>query len=154
MSHEKLKKALRLAREREYIRREGPAELVEPGTYGPGIRWYGGQGYRDPGMEISEPRKQVLAAMGVPYRSTKIPKEAHGVAVVEGVTFKLHRHIPKGRKVSKHRLFAECPVCGKDVPVGRLHQHAVVHGFGDVEGHRRRYERMKARRATETRRSR
>lgn len=31
-----------------------------------------------------------------------------------------------------HRLYVQCPCCGKNVPVGRLHQHARTHVAGRV----------------------
>ena len=74
-------------------------------------------------------RKRVYDALGVNVKGNKIPKQAKGVAEVEGVNFVLHEHTghKSGRKSSMHRLFAICPVCGKDIPAGRMHQHAVVH---------------------------
>lgn len=89
------------------------------------------EAYQRHGRQHSIPTREMLAAsMGVPYKGTRFPKEAEGTANIGGVVFKLHKHVPRGRKTSKHRLYAQCPVCGKDVPVGRMHQHATVHGVG------------------------
>lgn len=128
MSREKFERALYLSKESAYRRKHGPVRN-EPGT-----------AWKHPGYYVDSPRHQVFEAMGVRYKSRTIPKNAEGVAIVDGITFKLKKHTAKGVverkwtrrgsgliKVSTHRLFAECPLCGKEVPVGRMQQHAVVH---------------------------
>lgn len=82
-----------------------------------------------PNIYVEDNRKRIFDALGVNEKGNKIPKSAKGVAEVEGVRFVLHEHVghKSGRKSSKHRLYASCPVCGKDIPAGRMSQHAVVH---------------------------
>ena len=140
MTHEEKMKRLRRAVElsqaaRNYQRAEGPTADKAPS-------WLGTLAQIDPYTEAvftpgrpayywENNRKRVYDALGVNVnvKGRKIPKQAKGVAEVEGVTFVLHEHTghKSGRKSSMHRLFATCPVCGKDIPAGRMHQHAVVH---------------------------
>jgi hypothetical protein len=90
------------------------------------------EAYKKHGRQHHIPTREMLAtSMGVPhYKGHTFPKTAEGTANIGGVVFKLYKHVPRGHKTSKHRLYAVCPVCGKDVPVGRMHQHATVHGVG------------------------
>lgn len=70
-------------------------------------------------------------------RTAKLPKEGMEPRVIQGITVwvtpapepvyverwgkrkLLHR--------ASHRVMARCPVCGEEMSVGRLHQHAKVH---------------------------
>jgi len=50
---------------------------------------------------------------------------------VGGITFRLRSSVRKfGEKPFFHRLLVNCPCCGREVPVGRLHQHAIQHVKG------------------------
>jgi len=143
MTHDEKLRRLRRAKElsgRHLVHAEGPRRPPQPGepfqypdyedldpytqvSYRPG----------QPAFYVEDNLRRVYDAMGVKVgRGRKIPKSAKGVAEVEGVRFVLHEHVGhgSGRKSSKHRLYASCPVCGKDIPAGRMHQHATVHGVG------------------------
>jgi hypothetical protein len=81
-------------------------------------------------------REWLLIQLGVSPRGAKtftIPKDYYtgfrGVNIM-GIVFwiKSSESVAKGRgKSSAHRVFCECPECGRSIPVGRMHQHAVVH---------------------------
>ena len=142
MTHEekmkRMRRAVELGREQVYTRAEGPItapsqrNAFDKGFYeqiDPYTKVHHHTGW--PGFYIEEGRKRVYDALGVNVKGRKIPKSAHGSVEVEGVKFVLHEHIPakSGNKYSEraHRLYAICPMCGKDIPAGRMHQHAVVH---------------------------
>lgn len=46
----------------------------------------------------------------------------------------------KRRHKSAHRVQIVCPVCGKKISAGRVHQHAKVHGIDGYENARRGYD--------------
>jgi hypothetical protein len=73
-------------------------------------------------------RMQIETMGGVkgPIKS-RYGKDESWTCGVDGVTFRLFPHglAPNARHF--HRLYVRCPVCGKEVPAGRLHQHAVTH---------------------------
>jgi len=143
MTHEekmkRLRRAVELGRDRNYQRAEGPrADKAHYFRWNPHTNDFYPYTQIDPYTEAifmqgqpaeyyENARKRVYDALGV--KGSKFPKQAKGVAEVEGVTFVLHEHTghKSGRKSSKHRLSAICPVCGKDIPLGRMRQHAVVH---------------------------
>ena len=121
---------------RHYIHAEGPRLPMHPGDYShpkyEPIDPYTEVAYSSgsPAFYVEDNLKRIYDAMGLKVgRGRKIPKSAKGVAEVEGVRFVLHEHTghKSGRKSSKHRLYASCPVCAKDVPAGRMRQHATVH---------------------------
>lgn len=83
-----------------------------------------------------EHTKRIIEAMGLKMQgTTKLPLGA-GIAVVDGFQYTLHesRSVAlvargavnyRGRpvKVSTHRLYVNCPKCGREIPLGRFHQH-------------------------------
>ena len=47
---------------------------------------------------------------------------------VGGITFRLRSGVRQfGEKPYFHRLLVACPCCGREVPYGRMHQHAIQH---------------------------
>lgn len=119
---QKLERAIHLAQRSHYEPAYGPPQLIERHGYSPQFKY--------PKSHSSNPRASIFKAMGVKVgRGNTIPKSAKGVAEVDGITFTLHEHVPLmgGWKSSKHRLFAACPMCSKQIPLGRISQHARVH---------------------------
>lgn len=64
----------------------------------------------------------------------KLPKEGVPPQIIQGIKVWVEPHRPKVRtdkltgsmklvKSSKHRVMAECPLCGEHLSAGRLHQH-------------------------------
>lgn len=119
---QKLERAIHLSQ--SYYREPayGPPQLIEQHGYAPRFEY--------PQSFLSNPRASIFEAMGVKVgRGKVIPKSAKGVVEVDGINFTLREHDPhkSGHKSSKHRLFAECPMCSKQIPLGRMRQHASVH---------------------------
>lgn len=90
-------------------------------------------------------KAKILHSMGVTYTAKptttfKVPLAAKGQSTMDGVI--IHKgtleYVPlkwtliqsrsifpenKGINSSEHRLFVDCPYCGTQTPVGRIHQH-------------------------------
>ena len=118
----KLEKAIHLAQRSHFEPAYGPPQLINEYGYAPRFKY--------PASIHSNPRASIFEAMGVKVgRGEVITKSAKGVVEVDGINFTLREHAPhkSGRKSSKHRLFAECPMCSKQIPLGRMSQHASVH---------------------------
>lgn len=80
-------------------------------------------------------REFVLLNLGVPRRAARtstIPQTYYTKPTnIFGIAFwiKTTESVAKSMryKSSAHRVFVECPECGRSIPVGRLHQHAKIH---------------------------
>lgn len=53
--------------------------------------------------------------------SSPIPLDFEGIFTIQGVKVVVKKPPVKGRR--KHRIFAVCPDCSREIPAGRLHQH-------------------------------
>lgn len=72
--------------------------------------------------------RQVLALSGaIPAKSglTHYPKGSQFRMTHDGATI-----VMRGSSGRRHRLCLQCPECKRDIPVGRVAQHIVVHGIG------------------------
>ena len=85
---------------------------------------------------VSRRARLLTAILGTECDGTHLPPEAEARVVLDDLVFVVRPHVPhteinartgKPWKSSRHRVFVVCPVCGRRVPVGRIHQHAVVH---------------------------
>lgn len=75
---------------------------------------------RDPAWPVHS--TEMLALLGV----TRIPPEGLNARLVQGIWVwadPLPAAEPGQRKRSTHRVRCECPLCGKHLSAGRLHQH-------------------------------
>jgi hypothetical protein len=64
-------------------------------------------------------------------RKSRFKKGEEWTRNVAGITFRLKSGERKfGEAPYFHRLNVVCPCCSREVPYGRLHQHAIVHVVG------------------------
>ena len=64
--------------------------------------------------------------------SSRFGRDEEWVRMAGTIRFRLRKHssfqqpgMPEG--LYFHRLLVTCPCCGREIPAGRLHQHAMVH---------------------------
>ena len=90
---------------------------------------------RDPDRpEWNAHSRRVLEMLGI--EGTRLPTEGMPPRSIQGITVWVEplaedrpvRWNGREGKRSDHRVKAACPACQKIVSVGRLHQHAKVHG--------------------------
>lgn len=62
-------------------------------------------------------------------KGSKLPVHGMSGRFIQGILVWVEPFQPRadGRKSSKHRVMAQCPMCAKNMSVGRLHQHAKIH---------------------------
>ena len=89
-----------------------------------------------PGRDWNAHSKDVREMLGL-KRTDKLPAAGMDPQVIQGVTVwvnpapapvmvnKWGKQRPLKR--STHRVMARCPICGEEMSVGRLHQHAKIH---------------------------
>jgi hypothetical protein len=73
-------------------------------------------------------RRELAEALNCPgIRKSRFDDSEEWEAAVGGVTFRLYASGSGPHARHFHRLYVRCPVCGKEIPYGRLHQHAGQH---------------------------
>jgi hypothetical protein len=68
---------------------------------------------------------EVLAMLGL-KPGHHLPKEGMPVRKIQGIEVWVASSDVKKNRFT-HRVMAKCPVCGKAMSAGRLHQHATIH---------------------------
>jgi hypothetical protein len=77
---------------------------------------------------LSRRARLLSLVLGFECDGRHIPPEAEAITQLDGLTFVVTKsHARPGVNTSRHRTFVVCPVCGRTVPMGRIHQHAPVH---------------------------
>ena len=74
-------------------------------------------------------RKELAILLNDPgVKKSRWPKGKTYTKSVGGITFRLRSGVRQfGEKPYFHRLLVACPCCGREVPYGRMHQHAIQH---------------------------
>lgn len=83
------------------------------------------------GREWNAHTSEIFRLLGL--TGSHLPKEGMPPRLIQGIKVWVNpiKWPHPLRKSSTHRVMAECPVCGKTMSAGRLHQHAKVHQQGD-----------------------
>jgi hypothetical protein len=58
------------------------------------------------------------------HRKAKWPAAGMPLRIIQGIACWVN---PLGQSPGFQRAYAQCPMCGKNMPIGRLAQHAKVH---------------------------
>ena len=82
-------------------------------------------------------RMQLLNKLGVKHSSNKIDPACSFTKELDGVKYRM---FSAAEKTSLTRLYVCCPMCYREISVGRLHQHAKTHKWARNMINRYMYE--------------